>query len=319
MGAASLVGKELSEALADSPLAASDWCCWMRKKPRGEMTAAGDEAAFIQKMEADSFARMDFVFFAGDRGDDEEVLAGGAAGGCQHRRYDLCAGGGGRGPGAGAVGGVRRSRRGASARARRMPDLTTPAVVSAHPAAVMLLLVASRLQAKWRCGRCAATVFEPASEHGQAAMDELHQQTVSLLSFQTLPREQYDAQVAFNLLPSLGEAAKVKLRRPESGLREHYAALADGRLPELALQLIQAPVFHGYAASVLVELAGSRRRWRRWNWRRMGEHVDLVGARVGSAEQPERGGTGGLLVRISAGDSGRWATSRSGFGWRRII
>jgi hypothetical protein len=42
-------------------------------------------------------------------------------------------------------------------------------------------------------------------------MDELHQQTVSLLSFQSLPREQYDAQVAFNLLPSLGDAAKVKL------------------------------------------------------------------------------------------------------------
>ncbi len=53
--------------------------------------------------------------------------------------------------------------------------------------------------------------MEPASEYGRAAMDELHQQTVNLLSFQTLPREQYDAQVAFNLLPELGEAAKVKL------------------------------------------------------------------------------------------------------------
>ena len=46
---------------------------------------------------------------------------------------------------------------------------------------------------------------------GGQAMDELHQQTVNLLSFQTLPREQYDAQVSFNLLPELGEAAKVKL------------------------------------------------------------------------------------------------------------
>ena len=35
-------------------------------------------------------------------------------------------------------------------------------------------------------------------------MDELHQQTVNLLSFQSLPREQYDAQVSFNLLPVAG-------------------------------------------------------------------------------------------------------------------
>ena len=52
-------------------------------------------------------------------------------------------------------------------------------------------------------------MMEPASEYGRAAMDELHQQTVNLLSFQTLPREQYDTQVAFNLLPELGEGAKV--------------------------------------------------------------------------------------------------------------
>ena len=86
----------------------------------------------------------------------------------------------------------------------RLPDLKTPAVASAHPVAVMLALVAGRLQAKLAVTSVAATVMEPASEHGRAAMDELHQQTVNLLSFQTLPREQYDAQVSFNLLPELG-------------------------------------------------------------------------------------------------------------------
>ena len=39
-------------------------------------------------------------------------------------------------------------------------------------------------------------------------MDEMHQQTVNLLSFQSLPQEQYDAQVSFNLLPALGEARR---------------------------------------------------------------------------------------------------------------
>ena len=57
-------------------------------------------------------------------------------------------------------------------------------------------------------------------------MDELHQQTVSLLSFQSLPREQYDAQVAFNLLPLLGSAAKVKLAATQARIAEEYAALS---------------------------------------------------------------------------------------------
>ena len=54
----------------------------------------------------------------------------------------------------------------------------------------------------------AATVLEPASEFGRAAMDELHQQTVSLLSFQSLPRAIYDAQAAYNLLAGMGESAR---------------------------------------------------------------------------------------------------------------
>jgi aspartate-semialdehyde dehydrogenase len=85
-------------------------------------------------------------------------------------------------------------------------------------------------------------------------MDELHQQTVNLLSFQNLPREQFDAQVAYNLVSGVGESAKVNLAAVDARIRHHYAALAKNRLPVLALQLVQAPVFHGYTFSIAVEL-----------------------------------------------------------------
>ena len=111
----------------------------------------------------------------------------------------------------------------------REPDLTTLAVVAAHPAALMLLLIVNRLHARRPLRTVSATVFEPASQHGRAAMDELHQQTVGLLSFQTLPREQFDAQVAFNLLPSLGDAAKVNLAAAKQRIASHYAALSARR------------------------------------------------------------------------------------------
>ena len=103
------------------------------------------------------------------------------------------------------------------------PDLKTPAIVPAHPAAVALALLLLRVKKVGAVVSAWATVLEPATEHGRAAMDELHQQTISLLSFQSTPKETYDAQVAFNLLPVLGEEAKVNLGATEARIRRHLA------------------------------------------------------------------------------------------------
>jgi aspartate-semialdehyde dehydrogenase len=181
-------------------------------------------------------------------------------------------------------------------RAREL-DLTTPAVVAAHPAALMLLVVAKRLHAKFPVRAISATVFEPASEHGQVAMDELHQQTVSLLSFQSLPRDQYDAQVAFNLLPSLGDASKVKLGAAKQRIADHYALLSAGKAPELDLQLIQAPVFHGYVASLMVELQLPA-TVEQVELAVHGEHVDLVGAESDQPSNLSAAGQADILMRI---------------------
>ena len=65
VGASSLVGKELSDELGESPLAASDFVLLDDEDVAGQVTTAGDEPAFIQRIEASSFNKMDFVFFAG--------------------------------------------------------------------------------------------------------------------------------------------------------------------------------------------------------------------------------------------------------------
>ena len=51
---------------------------------------------------------------------------------------------------------------------QHLPDLNTPAVVAAHPVAVMLALVAGGCRAKLELTSVAATVMEPASEYGRA-------------------------------------------------------------------------------------------------------------------------------------------------------
>src|ERR1700722_537165 len=65
VGASSLVGKELRDELGESLLATSDFILLDEDESAGQITSAGDEAAFIQRLESSSFDRMDFVFFTG--------------------------------------------------------------------------------------------------------------------------------------------------------------------------------------------------------------------------------------------------------------
>ena len=307
VGASSLAGKELADTLAESALAASDVALLDVDDAAGQVTAAGEEVSFIQKIDAESFAGIDIAFFTGDPAITKKYWKAAREAGASivDMTYALEAEGGVvvRGPWAGLA------TSGQASAGVQEPDLTTPAVVAAHPAALMLLLVASRVQAKYPMRAVSATVCEPASEHGREAMDELHQQTVSLLSFQSLPREQYDAQIAFNLLPQLGGAAKVSLTATKARIAGEYSALSAGAAPEMALQLVQAPVFHGYAASVMLELEGTATA-EQIEAALSGEHVDVVGAEseppsnLSAAGQPE------VLVQVSASAAGEGSGSR---------
>jgi aspartate-semialdehyde dehydrogenase len=110
----------------------------------------------------------------------------------------------------------------------------------AHPAAVALARLAALLHARYRLVRVVATILEPVSQQGRAGIDELHNQTLSLLNFREVPQEVFGAQVSFNLLPRYGSGAP--------------RALAEaGGIPLPSARLIQAPVFHGYCLNVWAE------------------------------------------------------------------
>src|SRR5438445_37867 len=106
-----------------------------------------------------------------------------------------------------------------------------------------------------RVRRAVVHVFEPASERGAKGVDELQQQTVSLLSFKGLPKDIYDTQVSFNLLARYGEEAKPALEDIELRIERHLATLLanSSRAPMPSLRLVQAPVFHGHSFSLWVK------------------------------------------------------------------
>jgi aspartate-semialdehyde dehydrogenase len=249
VGAASIRGKQLSEALSESSFAAAEFVLLDDQEALGQLEAVGDEVTFIQPITADSFDRIDFTFFCGSAALTRRHWQAAQRAGSSI--VDLSAALEGE-PGVLVTAPWVREAMGEAAPAGA-PNLHTPAVVSAHPAALALALLLERLQRVGAIQNVSATVLEPASEYGRAALDELHQQTVTLLSFQTVPMAVYDVQVAFNTVAAFGDSAKVSLAESEAHIRRHYALLSGGRLPQLSLQLIHAPVFHGHTFSIAVE------------------------------------------------------------------
>src|SRR5450631_2208383 len=236
VGASSLLGKELKDALAESSLAAADFALFDEDEGLGQLDQLGDEITFVRPLDANAFDCVDFTFFCGSedltRRHWREALRAGSTvldlSGALDREPGVLV----RAPWLGANAGT--------------PDLFTPAVVPAHPAAMALGLLLERLQQAVPLRFAAATLLAPASEFGRGALDELHQQTVTLLSFQTLPRAIFDAQATYNLLAGLGENAKIDIGTLDARIHRHYQALGGGRWPSLALQTILAPVFHGH-------------------------------------------------------------------------
>jgi aspartate-semialdehyde dehydrogenase len=286
-GAATLLGKELKEALSDSPLAVANFVLMDDDDAQGQLDQVGDEVTFIQQIAADAFDHTDFTFFCGS---EEQTL--------RHWRQALQAG-----STVIDLTGALDEENGVLVRAPWLAtdaapvDLLTPAVAPAHPAALALALLMSKLQQASPVRFAAATVMAPASEFGKAAMDELHQQTVSLLSFQSMPKVIYDAQTAYNLLSGLGESATVNLAELEGRIRRHYQALTGGRGPALAVQVILAPVFHGHTFLVAVELERAVERMA-LEEALGGEHVDLVLEDTDSPSNLAATGQNDVLVRL---------------------
>src|SRR5580698_5347843 len=238
VGAGTLKGKEVAEMLNERNFPAVDVRLLDDDESIGQLEATGDEINFIQSVRAEQFTNVDFTFFAADAE-------------CTRQNWKRA-----RDAGSAIIdlSGALDEEAGASVRSVWMerergemwqPELQPGPCVVAHPAAVTLALLLLRARKAGAIRGAAATVFVPASEQGQKGMDELHQQTVNLLSFQPLPKDIFDVQVAFNMVARYGQASKLSLDSMETRVRHHYQEIAGADAPQPSLIMLQPPVFHG--------------------------------------------------------------------------
>ncbi|MFI5115694.1 MAG: Asd/ArgC dimerization domain-containing protein [Terriglobales bacterium] len=268
VGAGTLKGRELKDVLSDRNFPATDIRLLDDDESLGQLEAVGEEPTFIQSVLPEHLENVDFTFFAADETFSRNTwpMARKAGSDIIDLSYGL------------------ENEKGVLLRAPWVErelglgsrvDFTPVPVAIAHPAAVVLALLMLRAQKVGSVARAVATVFQPASEYGKRGMDELHEQTVNLLSFQQLPKSVFDAQVAFNLIDRYGEKAVSSLNSAESRIQQHFHKLVGERLAVPSLMLLQAPIFHGHAFSLYLELEQAAQT-EELTAALSGEHVDLL-------------------------------------------
>jgi len=301
VGAATLKGKELKDVLEERNFPAVDIKLLDDDESLGQLDRVQDEVALVQPVTPDQLEQVDFTFFASDASFTHThwKMARDAGSAIVDLSYALEA--------------DMKAPVGAPWIEKELGQQTqmgleSTAIAVAHPAAVVLALLALRAQKAGKVHRMVATVLEPVSEQGRRGMDELHEQTVNLLSFQQMPNAIFDAQVAFNVIGRYGQASSHTLESIEKRIGAHLRKLLDGHAPMPALTLLQAPVFHGHTFSVYIELE-NRISMGDFSQAIAGEHVEVARAPEDSPSNVNVAGKDEILVAVRrdpSHESGFW-------------
>lgn len=275
VGASSLRGKEVKDILEQRSFPTRRLSLLDEEELLGQLTEFQGEPTLIRSIDRNSFQGVDFAFFTGSPSFTQSCWKLAEREGC--RMIDLTGALEQQCPEAPVAGPLATGE---------LPAGDGKIFVVAHPAALAIGCVLRRVAARCPLARAIVHVFEPASERGSAGVAELHQQTVSLLSFKQAPQKVFGSQLAFNLLAVCGEESRPSLAEVEQRVVRHVERLLGGRAPQPSLRVAQSAVFHAHSFSFYLELEEPRDA-REIEQALSGEGFDL---RRGAEEAPSATG-----------------------------
>lgn len=127
----------------------------------------------------------------------------------------------------------------------------TRLIRAARAPSILLGTVLAALNRSLDVREARATVLLPASDKGDEGIEELHQQVVKILNFQSPPTDIFTEQLAFNLLVGTeDESTSV-----QNEIIEKESSEIAGMDGGVSVMSVQAPIFHGYALSLWLRLA----------------------------------------------------------------
>jgi aspartate-semialdehyde dehydrogenase len=267
VGASSLRGKELKLVLEERNFPMSEVVLLDEPVAAGTLTEAGGEPAFIRALDENSFEDSQIAFFTGSPADAEgnwqaaqrsgatvidltgALLRSGKATSWIPSLESILL------PRPGAKAEAAHAAATASAAAGRGGSSEPPIpYASPGPGTILACSVAAGLS-KFSPSRIAIVLYVPVSEREQTGVDELESQTTNLLSFRPIEQTVFGTQVAFNLVTALGEGTKPSLADVRNAIVHNVKHCLGGRATMPAIQIVQVPVFYGYAFSAYAEFS----------------------------------------------------------------
>lgn len=125
------------------------------------------------------------------------------------------------------------------------------------PASTGLATALAPLHALARINRVVTTIFDPASNRGAAAIEDLSRQSVAMVSGEGIDREKYPETLAFNVRPYSSGESDDGWAFDERMVAEEVATLFGEPPVEVLATAVRVPVFLGAAQSVWVDLDGA--------------------------------------------------------------
>jgi aspartate-semialdehyde dehydrogenase len=101
--------------------------------------------------------------------------------------------------------------------------------------------------------RLDVATYQAVSGMGKAAMDELAAQTMSIFNMKEVVSRVYPKQIAFNVLPVIGECLDNGYTREEMKIVEETRKILDDERIQINASCVQVPVFFGHSQAVHIE------------------------------------------------------------------
>lgn len=126
-------------------------------------------------------------------------------------------------------------------------------IIASPNCIVIPLLVALKPLEDFACiKRIVISTYQAVSGAGKSAMDELYNQTKSIYTYKDLQFNNFDKQIAFNIIPLIDKI------RPDGYSQEEWKIAAEvkkilGSEIEISVTCVRVPVFVGHSISVNIE------------------------------------------------------------------
>lgn len=126
-------------------------------------------------------------------------------------------------------------------------------IASPAAATIQMLLCVHPLHSVVGIEHISATVCAAVSEHGRAGIKELAGQTANLLNVRPIESQVFSQQIAFNVLPQVGELEENGYSIQEVRMVQESQKILDQPALKVSPTILQVPVFFGHGMVLVIQ------------------------------------------------------------------